>query len=150
MAMFKELPVGALFQVEHEDPRLLLCKTEPAQRKIGRRLCIFNATVVGTPDLFSVDAYDSVIVVDPEDEQIVAERALLRLLDTAVDALFEQMEPPPAWAQQLRVVAYWEDRDAVMRAIQPYKGEARPLVHQPISSSAGEAIVQIEPDEVSA
>jgi hypothetical protein len=147
--IFKDLPIGALFQVEHEDPRLLLCKTEPQQKKIGRRLCVFNAKVVGAPsDLFSVDAYDSVIVVDPEDEQIVAERKLLCLLDTAVDALFEQMEPPPAWAQQLRVVAYWEDRDAVMRAIQPYKGEVRPLVHQPISSSAGEAIVEIARDEV--
>jgi hypothetical protein len=52
--------------------------------------------------------------------------------------------PRPPWATHLRLTAYWEDRDAVMRAIQPYKGEERPSPEQPVSTQAGDVLIEID------
>jgi hypothetical protein len=68
----------------------------------------------------------------------------LQDITTAVIQLYDKMEPPPAWATHLHLVAYWEDRDAVMRIIQPYKGEERPSPAQPFSVPAGDVLVKID------
>lgn len=146
--LFKELPIGALFRTVNK-PRRYLYKIALLEREFKAGVlsykfnCIWANDDGPTGTLSYIDPHDPVeLIVQSEEE--VSRQNLLRIQRVALKLLFGQMDPPPAWATHLHLVAYWEDRDAVMRAIQPYKGEERPFVDQPISSSAGDVLIEID------